>query len=241
MCCNSGHAGRTEFGLYTEREIVGDSRIFGKDRQPDPFLDFPYSDFAFADIRRFFPLAQLGGRPCCFRHYVRGWITIDGTHIDYPVVQGKFDYEYLNKDVFGKYVLSGSIFMSTTNAPGFSDPYTLIYGHHMDNGAMFGDIDLFENKTFFEKNRTGTLYTKDKTYKVEIFACVFTDAYDSNMYSQSAQTNEDLASFESYIQSVSVQFRPADLQSGAHIIALSSCWDVIANVRHLLIGKLVPK
>ena len=79
---------------------------------------------------------------------VRGWITIDGTHIDYPVVQGKYDYEYLNKDVFGEYVLSGSIFMSTTNAPDFSDPYTLVYGHHMDNGAMFGDIDLFQKPDY---------------------------------------------------------------------------------------------
>ena len=106
---------------------------------------------------------------------------------------------------------------------------------------MYLDIDLFENEAFFEKNRTGTLYTKERTYKIELFACVFTDAYDSNMYSQSAQTNEDLASFESYIQSVSVQFRPADLQPGDHIIALSTCSDVITNGRHLLIGKLVPK
>ena len=85
------------------------------------------------------------------------------------------------------------------------------------------------------------LFTKGRTYKIEIFACVFTDAYDSNMYSQSAQTNEDLASFETYIKSVSVQYRPADLQSGDHIISLSTCSDVITNGRHLLIGKLVPK
>ena len=129
---------------------------------------------------------------------VRGWITIDGTHIDYPLVQGQYDYEYLNKDPLGNYSLSGSIFMSTTNAPDFSDPYTLIYGHHMDNGAMFGDIDLFEKRSFFEEHSTGTLYTKDRTYKVEIFSCVFTDAYDSNIYSQEAQTNEDLVSFEEY-------------------------------------------
>lgn len=172
---------------------------------------------------------------------VRGWITIDGTHIDYPLVQGKYDYEYLNKDAMGNYVLSGSIFMSTTNAPDFSDPYTLIYGHHMDNGAMFGDIDLFVTSTFFEKNRTGTLYTKDRTYRIEIFSCVFTDAYDSNMYSQDTQVNEDLASLEAYIKSVSVQFRPAELQPGDHVIALSTCSDVITNGRHLLIGKLIPK
>lgn len=41
---------------------------------------------------------------------VAGWITIDDTHIDYPVVQGKDDMEYINKDVYGEFSLSGSIF-----------------------------------------------------------------------------------------------------------------------------------
>ena len=41
---------------------------------------------------------------------VRGWLTIDDTHINYPVLQGSYDYEYLNKDVYGNFVLSGSIF-----------------------------------------------------------------------------------------------------------------------------------
>nr|WP_164124851.1 class B sortase [uncultured Sharpea sp.] len=92
---------------------------------------------------------------------VRAWLTIDHTHIDYPVVQGHYDYEYLNKDVFGDYTLSGSIFMSTTNNPHFQDPYTLIYGHHMEAGAMFGDIDKFLDRSFFEKN-TKANYIKFK-------------------------------------------------------------------------------
>ena len=42
---------------------------------------------------------------------VRGWLTIDDTHIDYPVVQGENDMDYINKDVYGDFSLSGSIFM----------------------------------------------------------------------------------------------------------------------------------
>ena len=52
----------------------------------------------------------------------RAWITLDGTNIDYPMVQGKDDMEYVNKDVEGNFSLSGSIFMSYHNAPDFSDP-----------------------------------------------------------------------------------------------------------------------
>ena len=62
---------------------------------------------------------------------VVGWITIFDTHISYPVVQGKDNQEYLNKDVFGKFSFSGSIFLDYRNACDFTDSYSIIYGHHM--------------------------------------------------------------------------------------------------------------
>ena len=70
----------------------------------------------------------------------RGWLTIPDTHIDDPVLQGNDDMEYINKDVFGEFSLSGSLFLSCRNSSDFSDGYSLIYGHHMDHGGMFGDV-----------------------------------------------------------------------------------------------------
>lgn len=169
---------------------------------------------------------------------VRAWLTIDHTHIDYPVVQGHYDYEYLNKDVFGDYTLSGSIFMSTTNNPHFQDPYTLIYGHHMEAGAMFGDIDKFLDRSFFEKNTKGKLYTLDHVYKITIFACVSCDAYDSHFYSQEAQVTKNLPALEHYIQRKSINYRAMNLKNGDHIIGLSTCADTKTNGRYILFGKL---
>jgi len=145
---------------------------------------------------------------------VRGWLTIDGTHIDYPLVQGEFDYEYLNKDVYGKYVLSGSIFMSTTNAKDFSDPYTLVYGHHLDNGSMFGDIDKYMDEDFFDKNTTGTLYTTDSTYRIDLFACISADAYDQMVYSQQSQVTDDLPGMVQYLKEMTER-KPEELTESA--------------------------
>ncbi len=169
---------------------------------------------------------------------VRAWLTIDHTHIDYPVVQGHYDYEYLNKDAFGNYTLSGSIFMSTTNDPHFRDSYTLIYGHHMEGGAMFGDIDKFLDPAFFNNNRTGKLYTLEHVYKIHLFACVSCDAYDNHFYSQEAQVTKDLPGFESYIQKKSVNYRAINLKNGDHIIGMSTCADSKTNGRYILFGKL---
>ena len=78
---------------------------------------------------------------------VRGWLTIDGTHVDYPIVQGEDDMEYVNKGVYGEFSLSGTIFLDSENTSDFSDCYNLLFGHHMANGAMFGDVVRFTDRT----------------------------------------------------------------------------------------------
>lgn len=172
---------------------------------------------------------------------VRGWITIDNTHIDYPVVQGNYDYEYLNKDVYGDFSLSGAIFMSTTNDPEFKDPYTIIYGHHMSEGAMFGDVDKFLDKTFFEANTTGTLYLPEETYKIDIFACVNADANDQKLYSKESQTTDDMPGFASYIKEKAVNWRDLNIKNGDRVICLSTCADTVTNGRHILFGKITQE
>ncbi|MBQ9721765.1 MAG: sortase, partial [Oscillospiraceae bacterium] len=81
---------------------------------------------------------------------VRGWLTLEGTDIDYPVLQGENNLSYINTDVYGRFALAGSIFLDSRNAADFSDPYNLIYGHHMAHGSMFGDLDRYLNAAFFE-------------------------------------------------------------------------------------------
>jgi len=172
---------------------------------------------------------------------VRGWITIDNTHIDYPVVQGNYDYEYINRDVYGNFSLAGSIFMATTNDPDFKDPYTLLYGHHMAEGAMFGDIDKFLEKDFFDSNKTGTLYLPEETYKIELFACVNTDAYDEVLYSEETQTSEDIPALAASIKEKAVNWRDISLKKGDRVIALSTCASSETNGRHVLFGKIVQE
>ncbi|HUM84080.1 MAG TPA: class B sortase [Lachnospiraceae bacterium] len=169
---------------------------------------------------------------------VRGWLTIDDTHINYPVLQGSYDYEYLNKDVYGNFVLSGSIFLSTGNSGDFSDPYSLVYGHHMDNGAMFGDVAEFVNSSYFEKHQTGTLYLPDQTYHISLFACVEADAYDSQIYDYSSDGKGDIAGLLDYISKIAVQNRNINVTDSDHIIGLSTCADAVTNGRIVLFGRL---
>ena len=104
---------------------------------------------------------------------VRAWLTMDNTMIDYPVLQGRTNYSYLNTDVYGNFALAGSIFLDSRNDADFLDRDNLLHGHHMSNHRMFGDLDLYKDKTFFEENRTGTLILEDRTYLLRTFSVLY--------------------------------------------------------------------
>lgn len=168
---------------------------------------------------------------------VLGWLTIDDTHIDYPVVIGETDMEYVNKDVYGDFALSGSIFLDSDNARDLSDAYTLVYGHHMDNGAMFGDVVEFVNTDYFESHPSGTLYLPDATYTIEIFACVQVDAFDSMIYDPLAQEG-DVSELLHYVDEIAVQSRYIGVQPTDKVIGLSTCAEAETNGRVVIFGRL---
>ncbi len=112
-----------------------------------------------------------------------GWLTIDGTGIDYPVMQGRTNNVYLNTDPFGEYSLAGSIFLDSANASDFSDSYSVLYGHHMEGGAMFGALDKYLSEGWLKENGNGTLTLVDGTeLKLRIFAVIPCTARDSEMF-----------------------------------------------------------
>lgn len=166
----------------------------------------------------------------------RGWITIDDTHMDYPLVQGETDMEYINKDVMGEFALSGAIFLSCLNSGDFTDPYSLVYGHHMDNGAMFSDVLEFLDTEYFERHQTGTLYLPDKTCQITLFACMEADGYDRLIYSPGP--DYDNGPLLEYIRTTANQYRDIGVTSGDQIIGLSTCVDAQTTERAVLFGRL---
>lgn len=113
------------------------------------------------------------------------WLTIDDTNIDYPIMQGRDNTEYLNTDPFGQYSLSGSIFLDSRSSPDFSDDYSLVYGHHMEYGKMFGAIDDFLDEKYLKAHDHGTLMigrTADRSYDLEVFAALSVSAADKEIF-----------------------------------------------------------
>ena len=175
---------------------------------------------------------------------VTSWIVINGTNIDYPVVQGDEEEEYLNKSVLGEFSLAGSIFLSTENERDFSDPYNLVYGHHVEGGAMLADVLEFRNASFFKKHKLGTLWYPDKDGKaradrIEIFAVIDTNGDDRTVYQDPGKVKAgQLKGIINHVKKKAVNKR--DPGKCERIIALSTCENAVSFERVLLFGKLVP-
>ena len=142
---------------------------------------------------------------------VKAWIQVPKTNIDYPVVQGQDDMEYINKNVYGEFELSGAIFLSCLNKDDFSDPYNLVYGHNMKNGGMFADVADFTNKEYFETHQKGKLYLTDATRKIRFFACMKVTAADAKIYHPDGYRKENLKDLLDYIQANAVQYRDVNV------------------------------
>lgn len=164
------------------------------------------------------------------------WLTIDDTNIDYPVMQGKDNFEYLNKDPFGDFSLSGSLFLDYRNAPDYTDSYSLIYGHHMEYSTMFGALDEFQDKDYLKEHESGTLIVGKTVYKIHLFACINADAKDNVIF------NPDDTSSELVIERIQSSGKDAVNDSvdteGKRILALSTCKGTVSDNRTVVFGTL---
>ena len=168
----------------------------------------------------------------------RAWLTVYDTPIDYPVMQGENDLYYASHDVHGKSSLSGAIYLSAENSGDLSDTYNVIYGHHMDNGAMFGGLDDFADRVYFDGHREGILVTPDAVYDLRFFAVLRTDAYESAVYSVG---DRDLSELMDYLGEHAVVLDRSAAEGAEQIVALSTCSDSATDGRILIFAVMTER
>jgi sortase B len=160
-------------------------------------------------------ITDTDGEPAVIPNSV-AWLTLDDSPIDYPVMQGGDNNEYLNKDPFGDFSLAGSIFLDYRNAKDFSDYYSLLYGHHMEHEAMFGALDHWKDQEYFDSHRTGTLIIGNKEYKLKIFAVLNCMSYDEEVFYPFNKEN-----ILSYLKQKAAIYEEPDVSG--RLLAMTTC------------------
>lgn len=153
---------------------------------------------------------------------VVGWLAFDNVEISYPIMQGEDNDEYLHHTYSGEYNSAGSIFMEALNHADFQDSHTIVYGHNMKNGSMFGRLKKYKTDDFYDMNQYFTIYTADKVMRYQIFAYYdisqYGDVYD--IYFESA---EEWGQLIANMQKRSYYNTKVPVSTGDKIVTLSTC------------------
>ena len=165
---------------------------------------------------------------------VAGWLTVPGTKIDYPFVWYEDNDYYLRRDLNGGYALAGTLFMDFRCEKDFSSPNTIIYGHHMKNGSMFGTIKSFADKAFFDENARGTIFLPGETVTLEFFAYIVTRHTDSEIYSVNPTE-----AYLDHVKKNARQYRDIGITESDRLVTLSTCAYEFNNARMVLLARAV--
>lgn len=132
-----------------------------------------------------------------------GWIKIDDTNINYPIVQGTNNTYYLKHSFYKEYSNAGSIYMDATANSDFTSKNTFVYGHYTSDGSMFGQLGKYMKQSFYDEHKNLYIYTPTKNYRLEIFS-VHVDKASSKSYQMNFTTEESFKDYIDLMKSYSV-------------------------------------
>jgi len=168
-----------------------------------------------------------------------GWLVIPNTKIDYAFMQGADNEKYLRTSIYGTYLFAGSLFLDYRCANDFSNFNSIIYGHSMNNGSMFGQLKNFKNANFFNNNPYGKLAISSATYTLEIFAYIDIPADDDIIYGTIYGYSNSATTFLEYVKTNARHYRELNLTENDHILTLSTCGYDFDGHRIVVLARIV--
>ncbi len=162
-----------------------------------------------------------------------GYIYIDGTSVDYPLVKHADNDYYLNHDFTGKYSSAGSIYVDYRCDDTIEENRnTVIYGHHMYSGStMFHTLDYFFDEDFFKEHSEITVYTFDGIYRFTVFATYITKM-DYHYIRTHFSGDAAYVDWCKEMQANSLFYREGiSFDKDSHIITLSTCTNIVKTDR----------
>ena len=172
-----------------------------------------------------------------------GWLTIEGTNINYPVMQTPNNPDFYLKHSFDKgYSEYGVPYMQENCRLGLSDN-CIIYGHHMQDGSMFADLCKFESEDFYKEHKTFRFDTLGAYGEYEI-VCVFkTSVYSADGFKYyhfvDAANAEEFNAYLSTCQALAMYETGVSAQYGDNLLTLSTCEYSRTNGRMVVVAKLI--
>lgn len=166
-----------------------------------------------------------------------GWLRIEGTVIDYPVMHTDNNDYYLSHTWQGTENNAGSIFLETGNAADFEDYHSLIYGHNMKNGSMFAGLHSYGDSSYYGEHSRIYLETPAGSREYQIFSCHMVKAEDE-LYQIDFLPGEAYTEFVNRLKQMSEYETGVEVSGEDKVITLSTCKGN-GDLRYVVHAKLV--
>ncbi len=153
---------------------------------------------------------------------VVGWLYVEALGISYPVVQGTDNDYYLHMTYQKTYNFAGTIFIDYENKRDFSDLNTIVYGHNMKDGSMFGILKKFVTENAYAASPYFWMLTPEKNYKYEIFS-TYTAQVNSLTYTLFSKPGEEYTAYLKQMKANSEVETPVEPKKFDKIMTLSTC------------------
>jgi len=169
------------------------------------------------------------------------WLRFDPEPkvINYPVVQGKDNDEYLHKTFSANENTLGTIFLNVDNNENFLDENSILYGHYMNDGSMFRHLEDYKDKAFWEANPYFYIYTPDGQELVYHIYSVGEVLDTSDTYLTDFPTNDDYQKFLNMTKEVAMYDTGIEVTTGDTIVTLSTCTSANNDHRFVVRGVKV--
>lgn len=168
-----------------------------------------------------------------------GWLRIDNTNIDYPVMQTKSNPNYyLRKNFYKEYSYYGTPYIDEKcNIEDGSN--LIIYGHHIKNNKMFGELEKYKNKNFYNEHRVVEFIIKDVNYTYQVVFVLKTDAITGFKYFNytDLRLKYNFKEFVDNCKKLSLYKSDTQISFGDKFITLSTCEYSSENGRLAIIAK----
>ena len=175
-----------------------------------------------------------------------GYLHIEGSEVDFPVVQGYDDDEYLEKSFFGEYTKYGCPFMTYRNNPKTLDMNTVIYGHNMKDGSLFATLEQYLTLEGYKEAPVISFNTLYQDFNFKIISVMITNIYpeDDNgyvfpYYWTNLNSTLNYTTYLNQLTQRSLYDTGVNVLPTDRLITLSTCYDVFEDSRLVVVGRLV--
>lgn len=178
------------------------------------------------------------------------WLIVEGTVVDYPVMQTIGDEEYyLYRDFYGNEDKSGSLILDTDSSL-YDDSLTtnlIIHGHNMKIGTMFGRLDEYKDEGYYQEHKYMELYTEEELRRYEVIAVFYSQVYYTtdqtfkyyNFFH--ADTEDEFRYFYDNIKELSIYDTGVTAELGDNFLTLSTCAYHVEDGRFVIVAKEIDR